>query len=80
MLAGWGSGVANVRQVPDQRILRAGPRGFDGVGDEFQGFFIGFKAGRETAFIADGGVVAFLLEDFLERVVALGAHAQGVGE
>ncbi len=54
--------------------------GFDGVGDDFEGFFVGLEVGGEAAFIADGGVVALLLQDFLEGVIDFGAHAEGVGE
>ena len=52
----------------------------DGFDDDFQGLFVGFQVGGEAAFVADGGVVPLGLEDALEGVEDLGAHAQRLGE
>ena len=52
----------------------------DGFEDEVEGFVVGLEAGGEAAFVADGGVVALLLEDAFEGVEDLGAPAEGVGE
>ena len=52
----------------------------DGFEDEVDGFGVGFEGWGEAALVADGGVVALLLEDGLEGVEDLGAPAEGVRE
>ena len=52
----------------------------DGFEDELEGFVVGLEVGREAAFVADGGVVALLLEHALEGVEDLGAPAERFGE
>ena len=52
----------------------------DGFEDEFEGFFVGLELRGEAAFVADGGVVALLLEHAFEGVEDLGAPAERVGE
>jgi hypothetical protein len=68
--------------------------GVEGDGDLFAGLVAGFSmasrmtsmasaldlSGREAAFVADGGVVALLLEHAFEGVEDFDAPAQGVGE
>src|SRR6185437_5339919 len=52
----------------------------DGFKDELDGFVVGLERGSESAFIADGGVVALLLQHALEGVECFGRPAQSIGE
>ena len=45
-----------------------------------QRLFVAPRFGSEAAFVADAGSQAAILQDLLERVVDLGAHAQTLGE
>ncbi len=51
----------------------------DGVEDELDRLLV-VEVGGEAALVADGGVVAGLLEDALEVVEDLGDHADALGE
>ncbi len=49
---------------------------FDGLQDVLDGIFIGLEVRCETAFVADGGGVAFRLQELLEGVEDFGAPAE----
>ncbi len=51
--------------------------GGDGFENDLDGFFVRFAAGRESAFVADGGRVAMLLQRGLQRVEDFHSPAQG---
>ena len=52
----------------------------DGFEDDVDGFDVGLERRGKAAFIANGGVVALLLEHALEGVEDFGTPAQGFGE
>ncbi len=54
--------------------------GLHALGHDFERLVVALERGGEAAFVADGGVVALLLEDAFERDEALGAHLEGLGE
>ncbi len=54
--------------------------GLNGFEDELDGFVVGLERGSEAAFVADGGVVALLLEHALQGVEGFRRPAQRVGE
>ena len=54
--------------------------GLDGLDEDFEGGGVAGEGGGESAFVADGGGQALALEDLLEGVEDLGAHAQAFGE
>ena len=51
----------------------------DRLGNETQGFIGGFQVWRETAFVADVGVVAGIVQALFQRLQHFGAHPHGVG-
>ena len=52
----------------------------DGLDDEVQGGAVRLQVRREAALVAETGRQALGLQDLLQRVVDLGAPAQGLGE
>ena len=52
----------------------------DGFENQLDGLGIGFERGRESAFVADGGVVTLLLEHAFEGVEGFRGPAQGFAE
>jgi hypothetical protein len=52
----------------------------DGLDQELQGGLVAGQVGREPALVADGGGQAAAVQDALEGVVDLGAHAQPLAE
>ena len=49
---------------------------FDGDRDDLERLVVRFQVGRETAFVADGGVVAAVVQHGLQRVKNFSAHPQ----
>ena len=52
----------------------------DGLEDDLEGLLVGAEVGGEAALVADGGGEPLALQDALEGVEDLGAHAQRLGE
>ena len=64
-----------------QHILAGNVAGvLDRLHDDLERFGVAAKVRRKAAFVADGGGVAFLVEQFLQCVEHLGAAAQGFAE
>ena len=55
-------------------------RALDGVGQELQGLFVALDGGRESSFVPHAGGEPPFLEDPVQCVVGLGAHAEGLRE
>ncbi len=53
---------------------------FDGLEDEFQGFFVVGEVGSEAAFVADVGIEFAAFENFFEGMKDLGGGAKGFAE
>jgi hypothetical protein len=68
--------VERERDVTARRVARL----LDGLEDHGERGLVALEARREAAFVADGHREAALLEDRLEVVEHLGAHAQALAE
>ena len=70
------------RGVDAEADLLAGlvARPLDGGEDEGEGLSVGLEVGGEPALVADGGLVALLLQNGLEVMEDLAAHADGLGD